>query len=258
LSGTAKLNWLYTVYLLLIISGAAHCGTAEVYSISLGVEYASGDYGGEGSIEDIYVPLSVRYASERFAARVTVPYTSSQSPAIQFTGPNDIITSESSKQSESGLGDISLAVSYLGLAESRDWALDFTAKIKWGTASAGDGLGTGENDYSLQFDAYVWQRRLLWMATIGYRWRGDRGTYEFDDTWFLSVGAAWNLRSSIRLGLLLAHRPSSTTFSDDVTDLTLFLGKRWNRHWSAQVYTLFGVTDGSPDRGFGVSLTRHF
>ena len=55
-------------------SGMAAESDYPKFAVSGAVEYATGTYGGDIDIDDIYVPFSGTMDSQRFSLRLTVPY----------------------------------------------------------------------------------------------------------------------------------------------------------------------------------------
>lgn len=132
-------------------------GNLRLYA---GVEYTSGDYGGTEQIEDVYVPLTLIYGLPRIDLRLTVPYLEVKS------GPD---------VTESGLGDVVAGITVYDVFRSDDGtlALDFTGKVKFGTADETVGLGSGETDYSVQAEVYKAIGRSGFSTGVGYKVRGD-------------------------------------------------------------------------------------
>lgn len=243
------------------LAGIAGTALAEegARTLTVGAEYATGDYGGNSDIDDIYVPITLSWTGEKFSLRATVPYAYVSAPEGSIIGRRgDVIVGSGNDVSDSGIGDVLLSGTLLGLVENRDAALDLTAKLKLGTGDEDKGLGTGETDYSLQFDGYVFQRDLMWMGTLGYKWRGDPAGYEVDDTWFATVGVAMWAGRDNRVGTLVSYRPELIAGGDAATEVSVFFDTEVSPRLGAQVYALAGLTDGSPDWGFGGSVSWSF
>lgn len=138
-------------------AGTATCAAgsgASPWRLSAGYPYTSGDYGGSQTITKTYVPVTGAYRSRSVAIRLTVPY-------VSVTGPATIIGDTTGEfalgpgGTHSGLGDVLFSGTIYDLAhsEAARLHLDLTATVKFGTAHASEGLGTGENDYAVQLDA---------------------------------------------------------------------------------------------------------
>ena len=124
------------------------------FSLTTGVDYSTGKYGGTSSTDILYVPLTGAYEMDKWLFKLTVPY-------ISVTGPGNVVRgigiiknkAPGPRKTQSGLGDVVAGVTRnLIDVTSSGTLIDLTGKIKFGTADAGKGLGTGENDYAAQVD----------------------------------------------------------------------------------------------------------
>ena len=65
----------------LVCAGSLAHGAESEFSLSTGLEYSTGGYGGTDDIEDLYVPVTGAVYFDRFVLSVTVPYLSVRTPA---------------------------------------------------------------------------------------------------------------------------------------------------------------------------------
>jgi len=78
----------------LALVAAAHapmrtCADDFGFRVGVGGEYSSGDYGGQESINETYLPVNFIYDAPRVTVRVTVPYLSVRAPEGTITeGPD--------------------------------------------------------------------------------------------------------------------------------------------------------------------------
>jgi hypothetical protein len=223
---------------------------------STGVEYSTGQYGGPDDIEEVYVPFTFRVGLDRVGLRITAPY-------LSVTAPGDTIVADPGTEpipgsgatvTESGLGDIVAAVTLydLYISDSGSLVIDATGKIKFGTADETKGLGTGENDYTIQFDAYRFFDRLSLQGTAGYRMRGDPPGIDLNDVFLASVGGAYLASPNTMVGIYFDYRESSISGIDDIQELSGFASFRLSRAWRMEVYAFTGLTDSSTDFGGGL------
>ena len=226
---------------------------------STGIEYSIGKYGGTDDIEDLYVPLTFRAGFDRVGLRLTVPY-------LRVTAPDDTVIIDPGAEplpgsgttvTDSGLGDVigALTLYDLYLNEAAGFVVDVTGKIKFATADETKGLGTGENDYTLQFDAYKFFDRLSLQATAGYRLRGEPPGVDLDDVFLGSVGGAYTVSDDVMVGAYFDYREAAISSSDDVEELSAFASFRLGRAWRMELYGFTGLTDSSTDFGGGVLFT---
>ena len=166
----------------LAVLAAAHapmrtCADDFGFRVGVGGEYSSGDYGGQESINETYLPVNFIYDAPRVTARVTVPYLSVRAPEGTITeGPDgEIVVGEGPVTTESGIGDVlaALTVYDVLVLGQGDYAMDLTGKVKFGTADEDDGLGTGENDYSIEANLFRFFDRFTLLGVGGYVVRGD-------------------------------------------------------------------------------------
>ena len=227
--------------------------------ISTGIEYSTGKYGGADDIEELYVPFTLRAGFDRVGLRLTVPF-------LSVTAPEDTIVTDSGAEplpgsgamvTNSGLGDVVAALTFYDLYVSHDarFVVDATGKIKLGTADETAGLGTGENDYTLQFDAYRFFDRLSLHGTAGYRLRGDPPGVDLDDVFLASVGGAYLASDNTIVGMYFDYRESAIAGADDIQELSGFASFRLGRAWRMELYAFSGLTDSSTDFGGGILFT---
>ena len=121
------------------------------------------------------------------------------------------------------------------------------------------GLGTGEFDYTLQLDFFKpLEGNLTPMATIAYKVKGDPDEYNLNNVFYLSVGADYRWNDDTNIGATLDYQEASTDSSDDRVEIFSYLSHRLDEEWKVTGYTYFGLTDGSPDVGGGISVGYTF
>ena len=246
---------------LAVVPGKA-LAEAPRFSLGAGAEYTTGDYGGDESVDEFYLPVTATLDFERVSLRLYVPFLSVRAPELTtITGPDgQPVIGEGPTQTESGLGDVlaSLTVFDVLSGSGGDLALDLTGKVKFGTADEEKGLGTGEQDYSLQADVFRFFDKATLMGTAGYAFRGDPGSYELDDTLFASAGASYATSDATSIGAFFDFREASVPDSDSLQELSAWVSTRLGANGRAQVYVLAGFGDSSPDWGGGLSFSTRF
>jgi len=232
------------------------------FDLVAGVEYTTGDYGGEASVDETYVPVTAVLGIERVVLRVTVPFLSVTAPALTYIdGPDgQPIVGEGPETTESGLGDVLVSMTVIDVLASSGGALamDVTGKVKFGTADRDQGLGTGENDYALQADVFRFFDRFTIAGTVGYWLRGDPPDYDLNDTFFVSAGGSYAVTDDLRTGLFYDFRESSIAGSDSLQEISGWMSLGVGDHLRTQIYVLAGFGDASPDWGAGVSIGGSF
>jgi hypothetical protein len=242
-------------FVLMSTDGAAQDAGADL-RFSTGVEYSTGKYGGTDDIEELYVPFTFRAGFDRIGFRLTVPW-------LSVTAPDDTIISDPGTEplpgsgatvTESGLGDVVGALTFYDLyvSDQANFVVDATGKIKFGTADETKGLGTGENDYTLQLDAYRFFDRLTLQGAAGYRLRGDPPGIDLNDVFLAAIGGAYRASDSALVGMYFDYRQSSISGIDDIQELSGFASFRLGRAWRMELYAFTGLTDSSTDFGGGI------
>lgn len=232
------------------------------FSLTAGAELTTGEYGGRKSIDDLYVPITLRYQSEGAAFRLTIPYLRVRAPTGTVTTAADgrQLVGEGPRRTESGLGDVIASTTFYDVITfyRSGVAVDLTGKVKFGTADEDKGLGTGENDYSFQTDIYKFVGNFTITGTVGYKFRGEPGNIDLDDAWLFSAGGSHKFSVQTRVGVFFDYRESSIETQDSVRELMALLSHRLNHKWRIQGYALRGLSDSSPDWGGGLFLSMDF
>ena len=229
-------------------------------TLSAGMDFTSGRYGGDTDIEDIYAPLTVTTSHGRVAWRLTVPYLSVRGPegTVIYDPGGEPLPGSGEIVTESGLGDVIGSVTIYDVIYSRrlGFAMDLTGKVKFGTADEDKGLGTGKNDYSVQADFYKFANQFTLLGSMGYKFRGEPTDVELEDVFMASVGGIYKFSPKTRAGLIFDYRESSIIGNDPIQELTGFVSRRISENWRFQVYALTGFTDSSPDLAVGIQIKR--
>lgn len=231
----------------------------STFTLSTGVDYTSGSYGGDVDIEDVYVPVTATMHTGRVAYRLTVPYISVRAPeGTVFDTGGSPVPGSGEMTTESGLGDIIAGATIYDVVtnERLGLAVDLTGKIKFGTADEDKGLGTGENDYTVQADAFKFIDELTLVGSLGYTLRGDPDDVDLDDVLLASFGGTYNFSPDVRGGLFFDYRESAISGDDNIREFSGFVSRRVSDDWRVQVYALAGLSDSSPDLGGGIRVKR--
>jgi len=258
-----RLKWQrhYVAAMMLVCAGFSPLLFAEPeLSLSAGFDYTTGDYGQAADTDMVYLPFTVRYKTDEFNVWLTVPYLWVDGPGgvTRDLGPVRQTTS-STTHTESGIGDVIAGLRYGVYADARQGLLvDVTGKIKFATADADKGLGTGENDYSLQVDLYQRWHQYTLIATLGYTRVGDPPDINLDDRIYHSLGVARKLSETTQAGILLDASGEAFSFDYDREEFFGYISHRLDRQRKVQYYALYGLEEASPDVGFGVILTYIF
>lgn len=262
--------------LLLIGAPAAHAAqtdAAGVFSVTGGANYSSGKYGTSTTTDIWSVPLTAAYETDRWTFKLVVPY-------IDISGASDVIpgvgkvkngnpkgrghggsvpTTTATTGSASGLGDITASAGYeLFSSADRSFGLDLTGKIKFGTADAGQGLGTGKNDYGLSLDTYKVSGDWTMFGGVGWMKYGSSQYIQLKNGFNASVGAGYKLSPKNSIGAYYYYREKIATDGASQSELTAYWNYKVSQSLRLQTYVLGGFSDGSPDYGVGASVKYSF
>jgi hypothetical protein len=230
-------------------------------SVSAGVEYAAGDFGSAADTKILYAPFSVKWDTPKFALRVTVPYIRIDGPGVVVGGSESLIAIGAGvgpASVESGLGDVVLAATYKLYPGpgSRLPFFEVVGKIKLPTADEAKGLGTGEADFTVQLNAFQSIGPLTPFASIGWRALGDPSGLELRNGVVATVGADFKLDPKFNIGATWDYRARATTLSEAASEISPYVVWSAGEGWAINAYGVFGFSDGSPDAGGGVRLTK--
>lgn len=231
-------------------------------TLTAGAEYTTGNFGGTQSIDEWYVPFTARYIIDDYVFRLTVPYIRLTAPeGTILSGVTDgqvLVPGTGERTTETGLGDVIAAMTYRNVLNNKigsDTALDLTAKVKFATADENKGLGTGENDYTVQAEFYKFFNHFTSFGTLGYKFRGDPPGIDLQDSILAFVGGNYRLSPLVRVGLDLYYQQASYAGLDDQVELSAFLGYKLSNSQYLRGYLIQGLGNGSPDWGVGVLIT---
>ncbi len=253
-----------TKTLLPLIAALALAGAARAEGLTLGTgfDYTSGKYTGSEETRILYVPFIAKYETGPWALRATVPYIRIDGPGNVVGAGADRVTlsgASARRRTESGLGDIVLGAFYSVLREQHAAiGLDLGAKLKLGTADEKKGLGTGEEDWSLQADLFKPLGALTLFGSLGYRWYGDPPGLDLDNVLYWALGGAYRMSADTSAGLAYDYRPAITRGGGEISELTGFVTKRLSREWKLQPYLVLGFGRASPDWGAGAQVAYSY
>lgn len=258
---------------------AAHA--ADGAGFSTGIEYSSGKYGNSQSTDITYIPFTLTQSSGRAAFSLTLAYISITGPGGVIQGYGRIASGSSAMgmgggmgggmhfgmsgqgntqvtTTNSGMGDVITSAAYR-LYASDAMSLDATGKIKFGTANASKGLGTGKNDYAAQFDGYF---RLddtnTLMATAGYKIVGKPEGVATNNVSYGGLGLDHALDDDTRIGALYNAAQSAFATGAALRDVSVYVSQQVSNGAVLQFVLLKGLADGSPDAGGKLLLSGRF
>jgi hypothetical protein len=258
-------RWLLPLTVLFIMNGSAWAADDGSLSMTVGLEHSSGKYGGTTTTDTTSIPVAVRYATDDWSLKLSVPYlfvTGDGSVTVSsgHGGRRSMTTTSTTmttRTTSSGLGDVVAFGSYSLLRSgSGESGLDVAARIKFGTASTQ--FGSGENDYALQASTYASFGDVTPSLMLGYEKLGSTATAPLDNAAYGSIGIDHLLGDESNVGVeyWYAQQASATGYAQ--RELSLYAATEIGRDASLRAFVMKGLSDGSPDTGYGVSLSSGF
>jgi len=260
-------GWLAGVQLTLAAEGE--------FSIGSGVTYSSGDYGGSAATHILTIPFVARYERDAWTLRATLPY-------LRMTGPGNVIpgigpvgvsalgntvglpllgggtSSQTTSKTVSGLGDASVAATYMLYSADKTAGIGLTGRLKFATGDEQQALGTGSTDTGMQVEGFRRVDRNTLFAAIGYAWFGDSPIAQFQNVANFGVGASHRLDGDDLLGIAFDARQAGSAAPAALRELSAFWTHPIDRKWRTQLYAMKGFATGSPDWGAGLNAAYAF
>ena len=244
-------------------SAAANAEQDQFITVAGGVEYSSGNYGTGSTTDIVTVPVSVLYETGPWSMKLTVPY-------LQVTGDGAIVASgmyrgrrsaatsvTTARTTQSGLGDIVTMLTYnLYSGENYESGIDLSGRIKFGTASTN--LGTGQNDYAVQLFLYHDIARFTPSIMFGYDMLGSSAQLPLNNVYYGAVGSSYKFSDQANAGIEYRYVQKASAISAEQRQATLYSNFQIGADLYLRAYLLKGYADGSPDKGYGFTLSAVF
>jgi hypothetical protein len=229
-------------------------------STTIGVmpSYFEGTFGTPNTTRIWYVPAYLDYRSNTYGFKITVPYLQVQTKGAVFSGGTVVGSRGGKVTTASGLGDIWLKGTYTLQGRNGVEFLPY-AKIKLGTASASQGLGTGQDDAEGGIEAdWIMGPRTFPFASIGYRFVGSTVAYPLQNILTYQAGSSFGLGGQRFLTALFTGHQSEQVGFPASADAVLAWNYSPRRGPGFETYFDKGLTSGSPDYGVGVGVQDRF
>jgi hypothetical protein len=262
-----------------LMAQAAHADDSSTIKVGAGIDYTTGKYGTSQTTDITQVPVTFGYDIDRWSFKLAVPYIHVSGAdnvipgvgPVKNTNPKGRGHGKGNSQggttpppvettgSASGLGDITAAATYeaYGNRESQ-FGIDLTGKVKFGTADADKGLGTGKNDYTFSADMYKGFGAWTVFGGVSYTWLGSSQYIQLNDVFGANAGASYKLDTHSSFGAYYDYREKASDTSFARNELTGYYAYKFASGWKAQAYVTKGFTDGSPDWGVGATVAYSF
>jgi predicted porin len=228
------------------------------FSISVGADYSSGDYGASEDTDVWAIPISLKYRTGVWRLGISTSW-------LHVTSPNTVdadgnfIGSGGKKNTEAGMGDVHLSAAY-ALLDDRDYlvGLDVIGKVKIPTADENKFLGTGKVDYGLNLEAFKTINNWTPYWNVGYKWKGDPSDINYKNMWSTSLGFEYQVNHDLIVGAGYDWQQKVTQFSQNAQETSVYTNYHLNNTNKLNFYLLTGYSDASPDWGSGLVLVHYF
>ena len=254
-------------------------GAEQRYSLGIGIEFATGDYGTDTTTDSLRIPLTVNYyPSDRIDLSLEIPYIYQSSGAtvslggMRFPGDSDMGSgmdggggsgmmgdfggsdgAEDRTESRSGLGDITLTAGYIVVKESAAIPLVRPiAYVKFPTADEDEGLGTGEFDFGGGLSLAKWFGRWSTYVEGMYIAPGSSSDFEPDNYWTYQGSLGYRFTDHLSSGLALSGATAAFDGAPDALEAKARINYWTSERASLGGYVGKGLREGSPDYGAGI------
>ena len=232
---------------------------APFFRLGTGFDTSSGKYGTNTTTTISSIPLTANYDTGPWSFKLSVTYVRISGAGNVVAGVGAVKQTTQQSNTASGLGDVTAAATYsLYNDAASKVGVDVTAKVKFGTADRDKGLGTGKNDAGAQVDVYKRFDRWTAFAGLGYTVLGSSDAIPLKNVANATTGATYQLDEASSVGAAVDYRQKASTFGYAQRELTGFISHKFDQGWKGQLYAVKGFSDGSPDAGGGVTVSRAF
>ena len=257
-----QFEWNWKAVWITITAWLSVSASANEFTLTSGLDYSSGKYGGSERSEIWYVPVTGKFEIGAATFKLTLPYVRITAPSGGTLIDGRPVTAGSGAQTtESGQGDVVASYSYsYSLLEQpvHGFLLDLTAKVKLATADEAKGLGSGENDYSVLADLYYLAGAWTPFVTVSYRVTGDPAGSDLKNVWGGTLGLGYKQSPENNLGLMWDMRQASADNGVASNDITAYWVHKFSAGLKLQSYVVKGFSSASADWGMGLMLGKTF
>lgn len=237
------------------------------FSLSTGLEYSEADYGTPDTTALWRVPISVTYRKTSFSVFASMPllFASSDGDIIVSNktsmSAKKVSPSASSngRNTAAGVGDIIIAGSFYFTPDVRkELSFRLTGGVKFATADADKGFGTGENDVYVEGGAVKYLDEYILSTTLGYEINGDSTDIDYNDVLYGTVGLTRQLAMKKQVGSYLYYSEAVSSTSDAPLELSIFYSQPATNNRNIYVYLSKGFSDSSADFTLGGNIQFYY
>lgn len=276
-------------FLFLLCSPGAGRARAEgpAVSTSVGIEFASGDYGTGTRTESVYLPVTLTVApTERVAFAVEIPYVYQSNSAVNTgvllgsggmragmrktaamsaphmggaSGPMSSANPGNYGHSSSGVGDITAKAGYVLVREGE--AIPTIRPylfVKFPTGDQDRALGTGAFDEGVAVEFLKQFGDWYTFVETGYTFQGNSSRLPLKDYFSFEAGIGRALGEKLLPMLVVKAAGAPMAGTDERLETRLKLKYLATERTGLEAYLGKGWTDSSPDYGGGIAVSYDF
>jgi hypothetical protein len=235
---------------------AAPADSDSAFNLKLGYDRSAGKY---GQLRDTTLETSsitATYDAGDYSFDVAASYLKERGPGrvIFIPGRRPIVIVGPDREA-SGRGDVTAGITrYLLNEEEHHLDLDLGAIVKFATASASKGLGTGKNDVSVQAAFGKSLAALNATLTTGYTFVGKAEGLDLKNATYGSLDLSYKIAEPFSAGATYSAGQTIARGTPGSRDLTAYLNFKLLKKIKVEVYLLKGYSSQSPDRGGGLTV----
>lgn len=256
--------------------------TAGQWQVGSAPSFSSGKYGTDSRTEVLQTPFTARRLFDRGDVTAVFPMTCIwgtgnvtlvngipvRSERLAYltttTRTTATVTTNSVTTRTCGMGDIIVRGRFY-VVDEHGWlpTLAVRAHVKAPTASAEQGLGTGEPDEGAGLElSRTFASRTTAMADGGYTIIGKPAGVVYYDNWWYDLGVAQDIGSGARpmvnLSVLFEEYRAIAPGLENARDVLATVSLRGAGGWRVQVTGELGLSSGAPDHSFMLGASRRF
>jgi hypothetical protein len=254
------------------------------YSVGLGFEFASGDYGTGIKTDFLSIPFTVAvYPTKRLDFSLEVPFIYQSSSAVvagEFRGmqghsmgtgttttfasssgpgPRTNASTANIGQSQYGLGDMTLKAGYvLYTEENYVPAIRPNVFVKFPTADKDKFLGTGAFNGGFGVELSKWIGKWLADGELGYAIQGKSSVLAVKNYLYYTAGVGYQVNERFRPMLIFKGNTAPVEGSTSQLEVRLRAKYQFTKHTGIDGYVAKGITTASPDYGTGLAIFYEF
>ena len=220
------------------------------WSFTTGFDFSRGDYGLNRDSTLYYVPVGVTVDRDRLRLRIVLPFLVSEGPTAVGAAGGPVPQSESN----SGFGEITTSGSYVFDPVAKGFPfIELGGQVTAPTRSKNE-LGTGEWAFTPRIDFFEKVGPFSPFASAGRTFFTSLQSDSLDDRFFASVGGSLELTEGVDVGVSYDWLEATNGAFPDAHEIVPFLSVRASKAWTLSPYAVFGLSDASPDYGFGFGV----